>query len=253
MMLYVYREDMKLKVVKIGRFKIYFRNKEELDRIKKEVFIDEEYKFTSKNRKPFIIDCGSHIGLSILYFKSIYPEAEVLGFEPNPQNFEIIQKNIKENKLKGVKVINAALSDKDAKDTLRVSFEEKEPWTWGDTIVKNMWGDEDDNKKIEVRTVRLSRYINKPVDLLKLDVEGSEQKVLEEIKDKLHFIKQINMEFHGTPTNKKINSYKEINKLLKDNMFKIRTYTKDKRFPFPGFVACLRNIAWIFSVKATRG
>jgi len=242
----------RLKTTKVGPFKVYFRNKRELDRIKKETFIDGEYKFISKNKKPFIIDCGSHIGLSILYFKSIYPEAEILGFEPNPQNFEILQKNINENKLKDVKIINAALSSKDGKDTLRTSVNKKEPWTWGDTIVNNIWGNEDKNKKIEVKTTRLSGYINKPVDLLKIDIEGSEQKVLEEIKDKLHFVKQINMEFHSTSTSKNINNYKIVKKLLKDNLFKIKTFTKDIRFPFPDFIILLINRTWVFSVNATK-
>ena len=33
------------------------------------------------------------IGLSIFYFKSIYPDSTILGFEPNPENFEILKKN----------------------------------------------------------------------------------------------------------------------------------------------------------------
>ncbi len=243
---------MILKAKRIGPFKVYFRNEKELQRIRKEIFVDEEYKFISKNKNPFIIDGGSHIGLSLFYFKSLYPESSILGFEPNPENFIILQKNIKENKLKNVKVINAALSDKDGKDILRISFEEKEPWTWGDTIIKNMWGDEDESKKIKVKTVRLSKYINKTVDLLKLDVEGSEQKVLKEVRDKLHFVKQINLEFHGTPTNQETNNYETIERLLRDHSFAIETHTKDKRFLFPDFVKHLGNIAWVLSVNATK-
>jgi len=243
---------MRLKSTGIGAFKVYFRNEDELSRIKKEVFVDEEYEFTSLSKKPFIIDCGSHIGLSILYFKNLYPQAEILGFEPNPENFKILQKNIKVNKLSRVRLVNAALFHKNGRGILRVSFEEKDPWTWGDTVINNMWGDEDDNKKIRVKTVRLSDYINKPVDLLKLDIEGSEQKVLEEIEGKLHFVKQINMEFHGTPTAANKNSYGVIKKLLKNQLFRIKTYTKDNRFAFPDFVAHLRSKTLIFSVKATR-
>lgn len=61
------------------------------------------------------------------------------------------------------------------------------------------------------------------------------------------------MEFHGTPTSKNINDYNIIKKLLKDNLFKIKTYTKDKRFIFPDFVMHLRDKTWVFSVKAVRG
>lgn len=240
---------MKLKVAKIGEFRAYYRNKDELDRIKKEIFADEEYKFTSNKPNPFIIDGGSHIGLSILYFKSIYPKARILGFEPNPENFQILQRSIEENKLKNVKLVNAALSDKNGKDILRATWEEEEPWTWGDTVIENMWGDEEESRKVEVRTVRLSRYINKRVDLLKLDVEGSEQKVLEEIRHKLRLVERIILEFHGTPASKDINNYQAIKGLLEDNSFKIKTYTKDKRL---ALLAHLRNTTTLFTIKATR-
>jgi hypothetical protein len=49
-----------------------------------------------------------------------------------------------------------------------------------------------------VRTVRLSDYINEDVDLLKLDVEGSEMAILEDLMaaDKLERVRQIIGEYH---------------------------------------------------------
>ena len=238
-------------MIKIKQFNVYHRNRSELNRIRKEIFVNEEYKFVSGNKRPFIIDCGSHIGLSILYFKNIYPRAEILGFEPNPENFKILQKNVKVNKLRNVRTVNAALSDKDGEGFLRTDFEERKPWTWGDTIVKNMWGSEDDSKKIKIKTARLSKYIDKPVDLLKLDIEGSEQKVLEDIESKLRFVEQINMEFHGTSANRKVNSYKVIKKLLKDNGLKVKTCSKGNGLPFFDFVMRLQGKK-IFTVIAVK-
>ena len=169
----------KLRTKVVGKFKVYYRNEDEFKRIHKEIFLNEEYKFSSEKKNPFIIDCGSHIGLSILYFKSLYPDSEVIGFEPNPENFKILQKNIKENKLPRVKVFNFALSNKVGETSLHMSLEENNPWTWGDTVIYNMWGDEDNDKRVTVKTVLPSNYITKPVDLLKMDIEGSEQMVLE--------------------------------------------------------------------------
>lgn len=76
-----------LKRREVEGFKVFYRNEEETRRIIEEVFDDEEYRFSSQKDTPFIIDCGSHIGLSIMYFKKLFPEAEVLGFEPNPEDF----------------------------------------------------------------------------------------------------------------------------------------------------------------------
>src|SRR5690606_3275073 len=39
----------------------------------KEIFADNSYRFESENDHPVIIDCGSNIGLSILFFKELYP------------------------------------------------------------------------------------------------------------------------------------------------------------------------------------
>ena len=54
------------------------------------------------------------------------------------------------------------------------------------------------NKKVsKIRIVKLSSYINRPVDLLKMNIEGAEGEVFEEIEDKLHFVKEIIFEYHA--------------------------------------------------------
>lgn len=242
----------KLKSKRINSFQVFYRNEDEFKRIYKEIFVYREYKFSPKTKSPFIIDCGSHIGLSILYFKSIYPDSKIIGFEPNPENFQILQKNIKENKLSNVKVFNYALSDKESVTNLHVSFKENDPWTWGDTVIYNMWGDKDNDKKVSIKTVKLSKYIDKQVDLIKIDIEGSEQKVLEEIENKLHFVKEIVMEYHGTKTGIKVNDYSIIKRILEKNRFNIKTTDKDLRIAFPNFVANLRKASSVFSVRAVK-
>jgi hypothetical protein len=48
----------------------------------KRQLIRQKYFFAADSRSPRIIGCGSHIGMSILDFKKIYPQARILGFEP---------------------------------------------------------------------------------------------------------------------------------------------------------------------------
>jgi hypothetical protein len=52
-----------------------------------EIFEEECYSFNASSSYPFIIDCGSNIGLSIIYFKRQYPNARIIGFEPDPMIF----------------------------------------------------------------------------------------------------------------------------------------------------------------------
>lgn len=98
-----------LKEKNINGFKIYFRNKQELAKLEREIFVKEEYRTVFTKEDPLIIDCGGHIGVSVLYFKKISPLSRVIAFEPNLENFEILSKNVKVNRLTHVKLINAAV------------------------------------------------------------------------------------------------------------------------------------------------
>src|SRR5436190_6322828 len=49
-----------------------------------EVFISNDYYFKSSPRQPVIIDCGANIGMSVLYFKKLYPQSKIIAFEANP-------------------------------------------------------------------------------------------------------------------------------------------------------------------------
>jgi FkbM family methyltransferase len=44
-----------------------------------------------------ILDIGSNIGASILYFRYLFPEAKIFGFEPHPEPFKVLQLNVAEN------------------------------------------------------------------------------------------------------------------------------------------------------------
>ena len=55
----------------------------------KDIFVRRIYHFESHRSDPLIIDCGSNIGLSILYFVSTYPSSRVIAFEPDPDDLSL--------------------------------------------------------------------------------------------------------------------------------------------------------------------
>jgi hypothetical protein len=52
-----------------------------------------------------------------------------------------------------------------------------------------------------IQTVRLSDYLNVPADFVKLNIEGQELSVLQEVEDngKFHNVRQLVLEYHGWP------------------------------------------------------
>lgn len=217
----------KLRTLKLSGNKFSFANLREFLIIYKDVFISKEYKFETNNPSPFIIDCGSHIGISVIFFKKLYPKAKILAFEPNPQNFKILKTNVIKNDLKGVELVNAALTDREGEINFYVKKKGKSPWTWGDSIIKNVWYDPETHETIKVKARCLSSYINKKVDLIKLDIEGLEEQVLEEISGKLRFVGEIVVEFHGSSTNKQ-NRLENILSILDKNSFDYTIKQKGK-------------------------
>lgn len=199
----------------LGKISFTLHNLQEFFSIYKDVFFYKEYKFQTNKKSPFIIDCGSHIGIPLLYFKFVYPNATIFGFEANPSTFSLLKTNVSQNKLKKVKIFNKALSNKRGSINF---YTHKFGWSWGDAGVKNSWYSPEKYKTIKVESIQLSKLINKPVDLLKMDIEGMELLALQGLGKKIANVKEMIIEFHESSTNKN-NNLESLLKLLSKNGF----------------------------------
>jgi FkbM family methyltransferase len=183
-------------------YKVTYRNDCELEVIYDDIFRKNVYFFEANTREPFIIDCGGHIGLAVLYFKSLYPHARILSFEPNPETFALLQKNITQNDLRGVEAMNMALTRDGKKNAILYIGEDfLHTWDSTDTVEPNLWVNMHEYRGIPVQSTRLSRYINQRVDFLKLDIEGSEVAVVDELDGKLAAVAALTLEYHQNPAN----------------------------------------------------
>src|SRR3990172_6492726 len=72
----------------------------------REIFLKNEYFFNARVRRPLIIDAGANIGMATLYFKLLHPDATVYCFEPDTNAFHVLEKNVKANRLKHVRLFN---------------------------------------------------------------------------------------------------------------------------------------------------
>ncbi len=166
---------------------------ESLMRLIEEIFGRKIYSFTTENKRPLILDLGANIGMSILFFKRQWPEARVLAFEPDPKTFEVLSQNVKTHGWKDVELHNRAVSDKEGETdfyTDPTGNSSLESSLYGNRIAQAV--------KSRVKTSPLSRFITGPVDFLKMDIEGGEGAVLEELASSgaLANIKAMAVEYH---------------------------------------------------------
>ncbi len=175
---------------KIKNFYIHFNNYEELIHQFEEIFIQDNYYFFTENSLPTIIDCGANIGLSVLYFKSLYPKARIIGFEPNPLAYRYLERNIQVNKLDQVTIYNKAIHNEEG----FVNFYSDDNSLLSSVDPKRAKS----SSKILVQTTKLSNFIEDQVDLVKIDVEGAEDCILEDLceSNKLIHVDQMIVEYH---------------------------------------------------------
>lgn len=183
-----HEEDKKLKTLELNDLKISYRRPYEVLHTYKELFEDEIYNFKADTSKPFIIDCGANIGLSVLYFKKLYPESTVLAFEPDNDNYNLLQKNIAQNALQNVECRAHAVWIHN--DTITFASD----GTQGSQIAQKDMA----KNVIQVKAERLADLLkSKKVDFLKIDIEGAEVDVLKDCEPYLGNVQHLFVEYHG--------------------------------------------------------
>jgi FkbM family methyltransferase len=206
-------------------YRVTYRNDCEFEVICDDIFARNVYYFEASRTAPRIIDCGGHIGLAVLYFKSLYPEARILTFEPNPETFALLQKNIVQNNLHGVQAINMAVTRDASEDAiLYVGQNFLKAWDSTGTIEPDLWFNMHDYRGIAVQSTRLSSYINGRIDFVKLDIEGAEVDVLAELDGKLAAVGAITLEYHQNPVNFEEQKLEKIIETLETHGFNCQIY-----------------------------
>ena len=154
-----------------------------------EIFRDEVYRFNAATETPHIIDAGANIGLSVLYFKQLYPKATVVAYEPDQKIFEMLSENMAN--VAGVDLRQAAAWINN--DTLEFFSE----GSLAGSASMDFLGKQN---VVKVRAERLRDEILKNhVDFLKIDIEGAENEVLFDIADTLDNVDYLFFEYHSVP------------------------------------------------------
>jgi FkbM family methyltransferase len=157
-------------------------------RVVHEVFVRDEYELPSDIEPRVIVDLGSNVGISVLLFKSRYPEARVVAVEPQPASFALLRENTRH--LEAVTTVHAAIA---AQGGLVTLYSGARSWA-ASTVPGAEQGDRHDVPALTFDTLAEQESLV-DIDVLKMDVEGAETAVL--ASPTVHRCEVIIFEFHG--------------------------------------------------------
>jgi FkbM family methyltransferase len=155
----------------------------------RDIFERRRYEFRTAAPRPYVVDGGANVGLSVLYFKRLYPAADVVAFEADPAIHALLAENVRAFGLTDVTLVAKALWDADTE--LEFVAEGSD----GGRIRRGQ--QETIARTIRVPAVRLRPWLGRPVDLLKLDIEGAETAVLLDCEDLLPNVVALFVEYHS--------------------------------------------------------
>ena len=152
-----------------------------------EIFTHKFYEFKTDQPKPVILDCGANVGMSVLYFKELYPQARVTAFEAEASIAMLLRDNLKSNGIEDVQVVDKAV------------WIDEEGVPFGSEASDSSSIYSESRQKQRVPSVRLRDFLlaEKRIDFLKIDIEGAETEVLADCRDALGHVQNLFVEFHS--------------------------------------------------------
>jgi FkbM family methyltransferase len=145
-------------------------------------YLKQKIDLSSCDRSLIVFDVGANIGQYTNSILDVFQEkACIFAFEPSYETFKVLKKNL--SSIKNVNLNHFALSDTNGKNQL---FSD-----WNGSPVASLYKDTLDGYAVpkdkvtseEVKTQRLDDFCSERgiahIDLLKLDVEGHELKILQ--------------------------------------------------------------------------
>lgn len=178
---------------RIAGFDVPFCSLDAFEYLFGEVFVKHSYLVSLSTQQPVIVDAGSNIGMSVLFFNLLWPKATITSFEPQPAAFKCLSELIRDNHLDGrVTAHQAALAASSGK--LDFYVDDAAPGS----LLASLDSDRMSKNSISVEAKLLSNYISGPIDLLKMDIEGAEFDVLSDLvhSGAISQVKSIILEYH---------------------------------------------------------
>jgi FkbM family methyltransferase len=181
--------------------KVFYRSRTSDMTLMYEILFQSKYKseyfFPDKLNPKVIFDIGGNVGITSIYLASIFPDAKIYTFEPLPDNFEILTKNIQ--KYNNIEAFNIGLGSKNG--NFKVYLSDDSENFGGVSFFPDPTGNKSDSYiSCEVKNINemIEKLNVESIDLIKIDTEGAEHDILMAIHEKIiRNVSWITGELHG--------------------------------------------------------
>ena len=185
--------------------------------------------------KLVLFDVGAHHGETVFLFFKNFNISKIHCFEASNQNFRVLENNIKKKKLNNIcNLNNFAAGEKkknffinqtrESSSSSINEFNKNSQYFKKKIKILNFKKVEDFYKKIPIKMIKISDYIDEnkisKIDILKIDTEGYELKVLEGLIPNQKIVRFIYFEHHYDNMILKNYKFKNINNILLKYGFK---------------------------------
>ena len=168
-----------------------------------------------------VVDIGANIGTFSVYAATICGASRVISFEPFPDNYSILCKNVEQNQLRNVTCANQAIAGNRSRRTMGLDSVD----CGSHSLVMGSF-----ERTVEVECCTLGdvfeRFSLTKINYLKMDCEGAEYEILENATSRLQQISRISMETHTTVDRKA----GDLEKLLRGYGFDVRLFGGDRLY-----------------------
>jgi FkbM family methyltransferase len=140
-----------------------------------------------------VVDIGAHVGyFALLLAKLVGPRGKVIAFEPLPENFRVLNENVRMNGCGNIVLENRAVAATSGPTSLRSNDSNR--LTYTASLVHG-------HPIVDVEAVSLDDYtseLQERIHLVMMDVEGGEAAVLQGMRSVLHrHLPTVLVELHG--------------------------------------------------------
>lgn len=165
--------------------------------VAQQVFVRAEYGAVADlSGVEFIVDCGANIGLTTFYLLHKYPKARAAVVEPDAGNMALCRKNLAPFGARVTFVEAGVWSAAGPLVVERGTYRDGKEWAF--TVRPARAGEAPDVTAVTIPDV-LARAGFPRIDLLKMDIEGSETEVLSANADRwLRLTRNVAIELHGS-------------------------------------------------------
>ena len=151
-------------------------------------------------RPKTILDVGAHVGTASRIFSTVFPNAKIFAFEPSHFNLAFAERNLTEQS-DSVSLFSFGLSD----ENRMVELYHGDNLTAASSLYNHVNSSEL-QETVEIRDAAevLKELELGTIDILKLDTEGSELKILDSLSESLRDVSVIMLEYHSENDRRRI-------------------------------------------------